>query len=395
MQLLFPHETIRDSQKDLTNEIYESIKAKTSLIAHAPTGLGKTAASLSAALTYAIENKLTVIFVTPKHSQHRIAIETLKKIKQKYSLDFITIDLIGKRNMCAQPGSVLMTQNEFSEYCKKMIEEKQCNFYNNIKSNSKLSLETSAFLSEIQNSIMHVEELKEISAKRKLCPYEITILLGQKAKVIIADYHHIINTSIREDLLKKINKDLSEVIVIFDESHNLPERARDLLSSQLSTISIELAAKEAKNLKYDEIAEDILKLKEILEKLIREKTSIENNEALIKKEEFVSLVNKNMDYDELLGNILFIAEESSETKKKSFAKAVYSFLLNWKGPDKSFTRVLKKGFSDRGNIVITLSYKCLDPSLVIKPITEESHSSIFMSGTLNPVEMYKDLFGVN
>ncbi|MDP2909069.1 MAG: helicase C-terminal domain-containing protein, partial [Nanoarchaeota archaeon] len=53
---------------------------------------------------------------------------------------------------------------------------------------------------------------------------------------------------------------------------------------------------------------------------------------------------------------------------------------------------LKKGFSKKGDAHITLSYRCLDPSMILKPISEEARI-ICMSGTLMPTQMYKDLFG--
>ncbi len=391
MQLLFPHESIRESQKELIEEITKSIQNKSHLIAHAPTGIGKTAAVLCPAISHALENNLTVIFVTPKHTQHKIAVDTIRAIKEKHNLNFTAVDLIGRRNMCAQSGVISMTQSEFADYCKEMIEEKMCDYYNNIRDKNKLSLQTELLLREINSKVLHVEELKEISSKNKLCPYELAIILSISAKVIIADYHHLLNTSIRETLLNKMQKDLSELIIIFDEAHSIPERCRELLSSQVSTITAELAAKEARSLKYEEMAEDILKIKESLEKLSREKTTIETSESLIKKEEFMELIK---DYDELTENVLFIAEETKDIKKKSFAKSVYSFLINWQGPDEAFTRILKKGFTEKGNPIITLSYKCLDPSLIISPLVEESYSTIFMSGTLTPIDMYKDLFNI-
>ncbi|MBI2148905.1 hypothetical protein HYU23_04445 [Candidatus Woesearchaeota archaeon] len=86
--------------------------------------LHNTAASLSVALSYALQNKLTVFFITPKHTQHRIAIETLRLIKQKYNLDFGVVDLIGKKWMCAQNGVTDLSTGEFYDYCKDAVEKK-------------------------------------------------------------------------------------------------------------------------------------------------------------------------------------------------------------------------------------------------------------------------------
>jgi Rad3-related DNA helicase len=69
---LFPFDSMRPVQKQMINDIAEAIDAKKHVIAHAPTGLGKTAAALSPALNYALEHGKTIIFLTPKHTQHQL-----------------------------------------------------------------------------------------------------------------------------------------------------------------------------------------------------------------------------------------------------------------------------------------------------------------------------------
>ena len=74
----FPHETIREGQVDLVNDISQALREQKILLAHAPTGLGKTASALSVAVKYALESKKVVFFLTNRHTQHKIAIETLQ-----------------------------------------------------------------------------------------------------------------------------------------------------------------------------------------------------------------------------------------------------------------------------------------------------------------------------
>src|SRR3989344_4740857 len=321
-ELYFAHEQIRDSQKELIDAIKEAVNTKISLIANAPTGLGKSAGAISPALTYALKNNKTVVFITPKHTQHRIAIETIRKIKDKYNINFTTVELIGKRHLCAQPGVANLKQGEFSEYCKEITEQKLCTYYNKFGNKNKISIDAENLISNLKNQTLHVEEMKDQSAKAHLCPYEIAMQLAKDAKVIIADYHHILNPSIRDSLLKRMEKNLSEMIIIFDEAHNLPERARDMLSSQLSNLSSEYASREATTLGFYEIASDILVIKDAIEKLGRQKISIENKESIITKQEFLDEVNKKVDYDQLIGDLMLIAKETSDYKKKSFANAM-------------------------------------------------------------------------
>ena len=40
-----------------------------------------------------------------------------------------------------------------------------------------------------------------------------------------------------------------------------------------------------------------------------------------------------------------------------------------------------------------MTYRCLDPSIIMEDLIKEAHSIICMSGTLTPNIMYKDLLG--
>src|SRR3989344_7869250 len=214
MEFLFPHEEPRKVQKALMQQIYSCIENKQNLLAHAPTGLGKTAAFISPALSYAIKNEKTLFFLTPRHSQHHIVIETTKKIQKKFNTDFKVVDFIGKKHMCLQPGVDILSNSEFHEYCRELRKKDNCEFYLNLKSKTQRNL----CLSEIKEPL-HVEELVTHCSKHSLCPYEIAALLGKKSKVIIADYYHILSPTVRESLFNRMQKELTQCIIYFDEAH--------------------------------------------------------------------------------------------------------------------------------------------------------------------------------
>src|SRR3989304_4033242 len=90
----FPFASMREPQKELIVDIENAIKNRRHLVAHAPTGLGKTIAALYPAVRYASENGKTVIFLTSRLSQHRMAIETMQK------LGMPAVDVTGKKHLC-------------------------------------------------------------------------------------------------------------------------------------------------------------------------------------------------------------------------------------------------------------------------------------------------------
>ena len=115
MNFLFPHDQERKIQCAFMNQVFSTIKNKSQLLVHAPTGIGKTASVISPAITYVLNHDKSklIFFLTSRNTQHLIAVETLKKIKNKFNKEIITVDLIGKKGMCNQPQVSLLRQGEF------------------------------------------------------------------------------------------------------------------------------------------------------------------------------------------------------------------------------------------------------------------------------------------
>jgi DNA excision repair protein ERCC-2 len=397
MEFLFPHEKPRKVQESLMRQVYSTLQNKGSLLVHAPTGIGKSAAALAPALTYVLKEdpKKIIFFLTARNTQHIIAIETLQKIKEKENLNFVVVDLIGKKNMCNQSGVQLLNSGEFTEYCKDLREKGNCQYYTNLRTNGKLSAVTENVLINLRNqSPMHVEDIKNTCSSADLCSYEMACLLGKDAKVIVADYNYMLNTFIRDNLLKKINKDLKDCIIIFDEGHNVPHRSRDLLTGNISSFILDYAAKEAKNEGFKEMGADVIAIRDAIEKMARDKLPVDKQEVKISKMDFVNVVNEIGTYDEIVGNLAFVSDQVLEKKRRSFTQAVSNFMEKWLGPDKGFVRILSREYSTSGPARVKLSYRCLDPSLLFSDIQKESHAVIVMSGTLTPLAMYADLLGL-
>src|SRR3989344_2276476 len=377
-QILFPHPEIRKIQDQMINDLLTSLEKKQHFLMHAPTGIGKTSI-LAPLLSKTLNTNKTIFFLTSKHTQHKIAINTLKLIKQKYKTKFLAVDFIGKQHMCPIKDISSLTTSQFYEYCKDIKEKDECSNY--LKSKTK-SIEKNLLLENLTKlNPLDVEELCKLS--KDFCPFEISCILARKAKIIIADYHYILSPTIRKIIFERANKSLENSIIIFDEAHNLPRRARELLTSTLSTITIERAIKEAKKFYFattelENIQKNLLSLSK--------KTPINKQETLIEKSEFIYP-------NEVILSLQKASESILEEKKKSYLLSIASFLEAWKGPDHGFARILTKGISYKGKPYIQLSYHCLDPSLLLKPIIQDSHFITCMSGTLSPIDFYQDILG--
>ena len=379
---LFPYENFRPIQDQLVKEITEAIKNKEKLIAHAPTGLGKSVASIAPALAYALENDLTVFFLTSRHTQHTIVIDTLKEILEKHQKQFMVSDIIGKRWLCAIPGIETLYSSDFADYCRHMKEHGKCEFYNKTRKSGELTEEAKKVLKQMQKP-MHTEETFEICKNANLCPYEMQCALAKKASVIVSDYYYIFNESIRNSFFSRTDKELGKSIIIVDEAHNLPSRARELMTKRLTMGMLSRAIKEAKKFGFNDTITILQGITEVLNDLAKDLKS----EKIVTKQEFIDKIPG--DFLEIIEKLAFIGDTVRETEKQSYVGSVGDFLDNWLKQDEGFARILS--VEQKG---LVLSYRCLDPSIVTKEVIEKSYSTIVMSGTLTPTEMYRDLLGM-
>jgi DNA excision repair protein ERCC-2 len=388
-EVLFPYEEMRPIQKDVIATILKGIEGKKGVVIHAPTGLGKTVASIAPALTKGLEDDKTIIFLTSRNTQHKIAIDTVKAIKDHTGKNIIATDIIGKKWMCLQAGVHNLSSGEFSEYCKALREDKKCEYYENFKQGEKITPITQLAKKELLlRSPVSVELLLEKGEEHKLCPYELGMLIAKESNIIITDYYYMFHPRIRENFLKKNDIKLEDCIIIIDEAHNLPNRIKDLASQRLSTTILQRAAKEAAQ--YNN--ESLIKPLESLFHLVKELLPQQEDEKYIDKETFLLKSKSFMEYTSFIEECYKIADKIREDKKISAIGSVAAFLEAWLDDTVGFTRIVSKRKNMTGE-TITLSYRCLDPSVVSRPVIEQSYTTIAMSGTLTPTNMYSELLG--
>ncbi|KYK26288.1 hypothetical protein AYK26_05260 [Euryarchaeota archaeon SM23-78] len=388
--MYFPHDEVRPIQDELIRKINKTVTGQQNLIAHAPTGLGKTAAALGPSIREALKKDLTVFFLTSRHTQHKLAMETVNQIKEMYKLGFTVVDIIGKKWLCLQPSVNKLYPREFAEYCKKMKEDELCEFYTKARDKGEASQQARELVKQLKKeNRTDTESVVERSTQQGVCPYEVALLIAKDARVIIGDYFYLFNPHIRETFLSRTGKELSKIIIIIDEGHNLPERVKDLASHRISTNTIRRAKDEVRKRGKEEI-EQILN---VLEKKLWELAEEVADEAYVSKDQLIAEIKDMTDYDEIISDMSFLADLIREEQKQSSLGTVASFLEAWQGDDKGFTRILTKSTDLRGEELIVIQYRCLDPGLLTKEVIRLAYSTILMSGTLSPTSMYKEVLG--
>ena len=395
-KFLFPFDNLRTCQTDFMNTYFDALKNKKNLIISAPTGVGKTVAALSPAITYALENKKKVFFLTSRTTQHKAVIDTIKLIQNKFGKKIIVLDLIGKKWMCNQPNAQIMNNGEFSNFCKLHRETGSCKYFTNLKNKSEFSNLTKNALTELkQKSPLDVNESIKIIYGYNLCNYEVSTLLGSDANVVIGDYFHLFNPSICSKLLKKSKIDIDDLLVIVDEAHNLPSRIKDLGSFSLNGLSLsrlqKILAQKLFNSELELVDNIFTGLQNYMEhNLIRHRIE----ELEITKNDLYDLIEKStkLSYDQIIDTLIELDKKFDEPKHKSVLQNLIDFLLEWEIDKQGYIRILN--YSELGSKkLFKFSFACLDSSIICKELINSVHSTLMMSATLNPTSMYKDLLG--
>lgn len=405
-EVLFRFEKPREQQKDLVIDIAQALSEAKHLVAHAPTGLGKTDSALSAAITFALKENKTVFFLTPKISQHQIAVEVVSGIAKKFKKNILGVDLVGKKYQCIDPLILQSDFDGFYELCSKKVKHEACPFYGNAKGYSKQEKDQSKFyidrlIQKDYDVIWSHQELKEhaMNAKgkdgeRPMCPYEVSMEIAKKSNVIIGDYFHVLNPFIQELVLARLGKKLEDCIIIVDEAHNLPERLRKIMSSSLSGFVIKKAEEEAIKLNNQELREKLKLVEKSVKEIAKTHLAIETFEALVSKHALLDRIKQEIPEMELFCDELKTQGAEymeAASKQKSFMISVAHFLEKWPQDLEANIRMVKRSKSED----FSLQIRCLDPSIVSRKIFSQVHSAILMSGTLTPMKMYADILGLS
>jgi DNA excision repair protein ERCC-2 len=388
-EFFFRHHAPRPHQQELMEDAFDALSCGKSLLANAATGCGKTDAVLSAAISYAHETDLTIFFLTPKISQHKIAVDVVNGIAQKHKLGIRAVDLIGRRHACIDPVLGDLDHDGFYQSCEKKRKNETCAFYCNARGfnkaqEAKANMLFRKMLDSYGAARPH-QDVVRLGAQVGCCPYEWLIKLAGASNVIIADYYHFMIPEIRDILLLKAKKKIENSIVIVDEAHNLGRRVREHLSSSVSSYVFARAEKEMRFL-----GADPLPLEAGFNKWAQERLG-KTNEKLVSRLGFDNLLLDFGTEQELLAKHFeeLGLEFVERTNRKSACLRLSRFISGWKSEEEGVVRILKGR-----NGWFGLSKRFLDPSIATS-VLNKCHSSILMSGTLLPLEMHRDTLGLD
>jgi len=365
--LEFPFPGYREGQKQLMNGVYKTIVEGQKLFARAPTGIGKTIATLFPSLKALGYGKTEKIFyLTAKTIGKEVAADTMTLLEGK--------GLVAKR--------IVITAKD--KIC--FLEERKCDKESCPYANGHFDRVNTALEEMFEEEDYYSRSVIETYAmKHKVCPYELSLDLALFCEVIICDYNYVFDPAAK--LSHFFMEGGGSYTILIDEAHNLVDRGRSMFSARLEKDHV-LAIKG----KVKDLDKPLHKYMSALnQKLIKYRKECEDYEhhrfetedmpydieddlrAIVYRTERIFKEHQDWPHmDELLEFFFTLRDYIRKTEYYS---------------DKYMTYYEKKG----NNLVVNLY--CIDPSDNLREAIQEMNGVVYFSATLLPMDYYMDLLG--
>ncbi|TFG19589.1 MAG: hypothetical protein EU530_05855, partial [Promethearchaeota archaeon] len=210
--IVFPFDHMRPHQQEIIQTVHSVLDMKQALMLSAPSGIGKTVGTLFPALQYTIGKGKRLFVLTSKTTQQQMYLETLRLfVHKKGKLNAII--LTAKEKMCLNT-----TYNCDPEHCP-YADSYPEDYESVIKSMLKTKVLTSRYI-------------RKKAKEHKICPFELSLDCSLYCDVIVGDFNYVFSPVIK--LQRFFKGKYNDCICIIDEAHNLPDRAREYYSPELS-----------------------------------------------------------------------------------------------------------------------------------------------------------------
>lgn len=357
----FPYE-YRKGQKELATSVYRTILRKKKLFIQAPTGVGKTMATIFPSVKAVGEELGEKIFYLTAKTITRTVVEQAFQLLKKQGLQYKVVTLTAKEKIC---------------FC----EDKECNPEKCPYAKGHYDRVNQAVYEIITTTDdMSRENIEVYARKYEVCPFEMSLDVAVWVDAVVCDYNYVFdpNAHLRRFFADEVK---GEYLFLIDEAHNLVERAREMYSA---TIYKEEFLEAKRIIKY-------------LDKKLVRKLDICNRQLLeLKRECETYQVHQSVGHFSIsMTNLLMEMErfmeecDRAEVKEEllEFYFHVRTFLNVYDVLDENYT--IYTEMEEDGKFKLKLF--CVNPALNLQNFLEKGNSTVFFSATFLPIHYYKQL----
>lgn len=359
--LEFPYE-YRPGQRELVSGVYRTIARKKTLFIQAPTGVGKTIATLFPAVR-AVGERLgdKIFYLTAKTITANVAKEAFALLAE-HGYRAKTVQITAKEKMC-------------------LCETMECNPESCPYAKGHYDRVNDAVYELLQQETAYTREVLLAHAEaHRVCPFEMCLDTATWADNIICDYNYVFDPNV---YLKRFFSEgiRGDYIFLVDEAHNLVERGREMYSAKLYKEDFLAARKIFKSLS-PAVERELTRCNKYMLEYKRECDEYQIYENI--SDLIFALMRLGARMDEFMQKH---PQFPGRDEVSDFYFAVRNFLAIYERVDEHY--VIYSQHEEDGRFAMKLF--CVDPSYNLQECINKGNSTIFFSATLLPIQYYKQL----
>jgi DNA excision repair protein ERCC-2 len=237
------------------------------------------------------------------------------------------------------------------------------------------------------------------AASGDCCPYEVMLQAARGADVILLNFHHVFDDSIREQLYIQLGIEAGEVLLLIDEAHNLGDAVQSVQSVSLGYRDLEGAESELLRLRgkfpaVEAVGRVFPQVRRFME-LLRASREGEDwfDPAIFERMVVQGSLYANM--EAIVDDMLTVSEAIRERNMKagefreSAVERLTTFLYRifLSAHDPAYLTVYRRDEEE-----VILEVRNIDSQEKILEFARSHAATVLISGTLSPVESFRRLY---
>lgn len=373
-ELAFPFASFHTGQRRLAEAAYRVARDGGSLMAQAPTGIGKTVGTLFPLLKACARGQIDrVFFLTAKTPGRQLALDGLARLGASTSEKPLRLlELVAREKACVNPDKAC-----HGESCPLAR-----GFYDRLPAARAAAVASHEPLTQ--------GVVARIAAHHAVCPYFLSQELARWADVVVGDYHYWFDGGALLHALAQAND--WKVALLVDEAHNLLERGRAMYSATLDSQRLSAARAVAP-----------APLKRPLQALQREWNRLvdgtDDDDA-----DYAVLEAPPGSLVDALGKLVSAITDQAADQAERLEPALQDLLF-----DAVQFRALAESFGPHSILDLsrhgrartatrrrssTLCLRNVVPAPFLGPRLASARTAVLFSATLAPTDFYRDMLGV-
>ena len=392
--LPFPY-AYREGQKDLAAAVYRTIVHGRKLFLEAPTGTGKTIATLYPAIKSMGEGKAERIFYLTAKTITRTAAQDAVALMREHGLKAKSVTLTAKERICIQGHPAC--DPEHCPRAKGHYDRINDCLYRMLTSEDSFDRQT----------------IEKYAEEFEVCPFELSLDLSLFSDVIIGDYNYLFDPHAYLRRFFGDGQGKGDYLFLIDEAHNLVDRGRDMFSASLCKEDILIMKRKVKEI-YPKLEKKLSKCNKAMLELKKQMHENEKTCVLEEADAFTDSVRqlqleigavmqenrisdqtgqnkkdllwtKKMDIQEDLLQFYFDVTHFTDTLDRMDEHYRILSRIEWSGDS--------NGTEEYARTRFTVQLYCIDPSLNLQKCMDRGKAAILFSATFLPIQYYKSLLG--